>query len=782
MTTALRRLVLAGCAEAALAAAFASSSVPAQAADAEGDWGRSRWIVHPREHDGAYGEKEKWFAGSYLFRARFSVPAGKSVAKAVASACGLGAYRLYLNGACADRTFLSPGWSEYLDEIRYDSIDVTKLVAPGVNVVGVQLAPGYGPDWRDYDSAWRAPQRARVHLAVIYSDGTSQAVDSGESWEVGVAADVERASIYSGERTDLRRRNSAWCTASDASGGWAPAKVVGHMGGRMRLNDGPPCREGAVLGARRIRNLGNGRYLVDFGENIAGAVRLRARGKCGDVVSVRHAEEATPAFDGLDARTNSGALQRDEYVLAGGGTEVLEPAWRYSGFRYAEISGWTGDMTADDVEAFEIHADLEEIGSFSCSHESLNRLWRAARRSMLGNLQTIPTDTPARNERTCCLMDTHTYWDLAAYTFDMRAYSRWWLDFIARTRLDIKGLPKGRTNPLGRRNGGRRGNPDWHGVRIQLPWWMYMVYGDADALSRSYPSMCELCEFIATRRAKDGICEEGYGDWCSPDAKGGYRPSHAAFTNTALWLHLLEVMEKASRALGRPDDALRWAGLREAATKRFRERFWHPETHVFEEGTQVGGALALAFGLVPEGERAAVYAALTNRIVSVDRYGMDTGIFGTRYMPHALFDNGGEDLWVRMMEEENALGFGYTFARGATTTWEHFQGFGSMCTHNHVMFSGAAEALITRIAGISPAEPGFRAVSFRPVFPSKLDWAKAELKTVSGRVRLEWRRDGGSIRISLDVPDGARGVLSLPGRRDECLAPGRHGREFKLRE
>ena len=216
--------------------------------DDETEWGTSKWLVHPREPDGAYAEGEAGFAGSYRFRKRFDL-GGKTVARAVATVCGLGAYRLYLNGVCADKSFLSPGWSEYLDKIRYDRIDVTGLLSPGTNVVGVQLAPGYGPDWRDYDSAWRAPQRARLHLVVDFADGGSTAIDTDATWEAGVAADVLGASIYRGEQRDFRLRNDDWATAKDASSGWLPAKVVAHMGGGMWLNDGTTCREGAKLPA-----------------------------------------------------------------------------------------------------------------------------------------------------------------------------------------------------------------------------------------------------------------------------------------------------------------------------------------------------------------------------------------------------------------------------------------------------------------------------------------------------------------------------------------------------
>ena len=238
-------------------------------------------------------------------------------------------------------------------------------------------------------------------------------------------------------------------------------------------------------------------------------------------------------------------------------------------------------------------------------------------------------------------------------------------------------------------------------------------------------------------------------------------------------------MVKTAEVLGESGDKAHWTRLRAFVLERFRERFWHPATSSFEEGTQVGSVLALAFGLVRPDEKAGVAAALVDRIVSVDRYGMDVGIFGARYLPHALFDIGEEDLWIRMMEEEKELGFGYTFARGATTTWENFTGAGCEGSHNHVMFAGAAEALLTRIAGIAPAAPGFQTVAFRPVFPVKLTWAKADIQTVSGPVRAEWRRDRGLIRLTLDIPDGTRGILSLPKHQEELLPPGHYERAVK---
>lgn len=737
-------------------------------------WHGAEWIVHPAEHDGAARIGEHLLTGGYRFRRCFFLD-NRRITKAIAKVCGLGAYRLFVNGACVDRTYLSPGWSEYLRQIRYDEIEVTNILRAGTtNVVGIQTAPGYGQDWREYDAAWRAPQRALCALEIVKEDGSTVVVKSDASWESKVVPELVYASIYHGERVDRRLCAPNWCDADDGAKDWCSAKVVSHLGGELFANQGPPVRACEVFEPVRIKKIREGHYLVDFGVNIAGGVRLRVEGSSGSEVVVRHAEECREDFSGLDARTNGKALQTDSYVLSGEGVEILEPEWRYSGFRYAEISGLECGLTRTNVEAFAVHADLRATAEFSSSNKQLNWLWRTAKRTMLGNLQTIPTDTPVRDERTCCLMDTHAYWDLASMAFDMRMYSRWWMDHIAKSLLDIRGRPKSRVHALDRQYVGQRGNPDWSGVRIQLPWWNYMIYGDLETLKKAYPSMCEFCDFILRNRVMDGVLREGYGDWCAPMSDGGYVMCRAPFTNTALWIHLLDIMAEVAEKIGRLEDVARWRTVHNESRQAARRVFYRPEIHAFDDASQTAGVLALAFNLVDGDERTAVFDSLTNRIVSVDRYGTDTGIFGTKYLPSVLVDGGAVDLWMKMLTERNRLGFGREFAQGATTFWEQWKGSGSMCTHNHVMFSGAAEALISRFAGIRPKSPGFRTILIHPSFPASVDWVSCALETVVGRVAVHWRRNGSSIEFEFDVPSGSTAEVCIPGRATKLLQGGHH--------
>ena len=152
---------------------------------------------------------------------------------------------------------------------------------------------------------------------------------------------------------------------------------------------------------------------------------------------------------------------------------------------------------------------------------------------------------------------------------------------------------------------------------------------------------------------------------------------------------------------------------------------------------------------------------------------MNTGIYGTRYLGDVLCDLGDGDLFVRLCNQPDYPGFGYMRAKGATTLWEQWTYKGGMNSHNHAMFSGAANTLMTRLGGIRPAAPGFAEIEICPVFPSALDWVEASRGTPRGRVSVAWRRANGRIALDVTVPPFTPTVLRLPGESARQLSPGR---------
>ena len=68
-----------------------------------------------------------------------------------------------------------------------------------------------------------------------------------------------------------------------------------------------------------------GRRVLDFGQNIAGRVRIEVTGAAGDVVTLRHAEVLD--VDGeLALRPLRLAKATDQYTLAGNGTRGVGAA------------------------------------------------------------------------------------------------------------------------------------------------------------------------------------------------------------------------------------------------------------------------------------------------------------------------------------------------------------------------------------------------------------------------------------------------------------------------
>jgi hypothetical protein len=66
------------------------------------------------------------------------------------------------------------------------------------------------------------------------------------------------------------------------------------------------------------------------------------------------------------------------------------------------------------------------------------------------------------------------------------------------------------------------------------------------------------------------------------------------------------------------------------------------------------------------------------------------------------------------------------------------------------------------VLGIQATGAGFKTVDIRPDLID-LEWAKGGEPTPHGLLRVEARKDGARMRISVDVPDDVEARVSVPG-------------------
>lgn len=690
-------------------------------------------------------------ADSPLFRKSFELEG--AVARAVVRAYAIGWYELRVNGTKADGRVLAPANSPYERHLLYDEYDVTPLIRRGGNAIGLWLGNGYNLNYSRWGWKWKRDKAALLELELQLEDGSVRRIVTDETWRTADSPLLQN-DIYDGETFDGRRDRelAGWDTYEFPADDWTPAVEAAPPEGRLEPNVQPPVVAWPPLAPVRVLRPREGVRVYDFGQNIAGWVRIKARGPAGSRVVLKYSE-LIDAEGNIDPWTNRNAAATDVYTLGGSGVESYEPRFTYHGFRYVEASG---DAELLEAAAVPIHADVRETGRFACSDGLLTRLQSNIRWSVLNNLVSIPTDCCQRDERTPCLMDSAVVEEAAIHNFGMRLYYRKWL-------ADIEDSLS---------------NPDWSGDKVTLPWHLYWYYGDKEALERHYEAMRSYVDHLL-EKWPDGIVTEGFGDWCPPNEDGWDNYfGEVAIVNTALYYRQTTVVSKTAGALGLAEDEAKYAERASRVRLAFQERFYRGGG-VYGSGSQTAQLMPLACGMVPDGEREAAADRLEAAIAEKGGH-LDTGIYGTRYLMDVLADNGRIDLAYGILKKEEYPGFGWQIAQGATTLWEQWSFKGGMHSHDHAMFGGIGASFYTRIGGIRPLTPGYGRIEIRPCPPTGLEWAEARLDTVKGTVVSAWRREAGRFKLEVEIPEGTTAVVALPAGVDGAEAkerevgPGRH--------
>jgi alpha-L-rhamnosidase len=529
----------------------------------------------------------------------------------------------------------------------------------------------------------------------------------------------------------------------------------------------PPIRVTETLAPRSVTRLASGAFVIDFGQNFAGWVRLRVEGPMGTEVRLRHAELLHD--DGtLNFGSNENAEATDIFVLRGGGPEVHEPRFTYHGFRYVEMTGFPGEPGPGALEGCFVHSDVGRTGEFRSSNELVNRVHRNIVWGQLSNLMSIPTDCPQRDERHGWLGDAHLSAEEAVYNFDMAAFYAKFLDDIRLAQKEDGSLPDVVPPYLPRLY---PADPAWSSAYATLVWLLWEHTGDGRTIARHYASLKKYIDFLGQSADRQIIRKLGkYGDWCPP---GSVVPKKAPVELTSTWYYYHDVLLVARMAavLGRREDAQQYGKLADSIKTAFNETFLGETQYaairvspIDNHPNQTSNALPLYLDMVPPDKKAKVLDSLLQSVVRLQDFHVDTGILGTRYILDVLTENGQAEAAYRMATQKSYPGWGYMLAEDATTLWERWEKLTghAMNSQNHIML-GSVDAWFYRIiAGLSPALPGWKAVRVRPHVLGEMSFAEARLETVAGKVRSAWTKTEDSFSLEFTIPVGATGEAHLP--------------------
>ncbi|MCU0913467.1 MAG: glycoside hydrolase family 78 protein [Planctomycetes bacterium] len=723
------------------------------------DW-QAKWISAP-------GGADKAPQPAPLFRKAFSV--AKRVQSARVYVCGLGYYELRLNGDKVGDHVLDPAFTRYDRRALYATYDVTRQLRKGPNALGVILGNGwYNMHTRcvwDFDKApWRDRPALLCQLEITFDDDSKMLVASNATWRV-TTGPIVFDSIRNGETYDARLEKAGWDAADANDAGWPAAQVVSGPQGRLTAQMMPPVKVTRMLRPAKLSEPRPGVYIFDFGQNMAGWVRLRVFGPAGTEVAMRYGERLNP--DGtLDQKEigqhiKTGKPQTDTYILKGRGTELWEPRFAYHGFQYVEVTGLPGKPNASALEARVVHTAFDPAGTFECSNDLFNRIQRNTLWSYVSNFVGYPTDCPHR-EKNGWTGDAHLAAETGLYNFEAAAaYAKWLNDFRDEQRPtgELPGIVP--TSGWGYQWGN---GPAWDSAYVLIPWYLYQYRGDTRILADHYDRLKLYVDYL-TSKAQNHIVTIGLGDWAPAKTT-----TPEKVTSTGYYYRDALIVSQAAALLGKTEDARKYGDLAAAIRNAFHQEFYDPQTGLYAGGTQTAMSCALYHGLVPPEERARVVGKLVESIQAKDGH-LDAGILGTKYLIDALTAAGRAEVVYGMATKTDYPSWGLWLEQGATTLWEQWDGNAS---RNHIMFGHISAWFYQVLAGINPDPEavGFQHIIIKPQLLGDVTWARAEHASMYGKIASAWEIREGKLHLQIAVPVNTTATVYVPCAGQETRAEG----------
>lgn len=709
-----------------------------------------------------------WSSRSPLLRRSFRLSG--AVGRARAHVTALGLVELTINGRRVGADRLAPGWTDYRRRIQVRTTDILDLLRPGENVVAARLGRGwFAGDVGQFGAEQYGDFPALMaQLEVDHVGGRRLVVASDSSWRAHPGPLVAD-DLLMGESYDARDERTGWDEPGFRDDDWRPVVVSAGPGGRLVAQRDPGVAIVDELEPRAIASAEPGRQIVDFGQNIAGHVRIRATQPAGTTIVLRHAE-ALDAQGGLYTENLRKARQTDSYTFRGEGPEVFEPRFTSHGFRYVEISGLSERLDPAQLRARAVSSMGPSTGSFACSDELVNAVHRNVVWGLRGGLVGIPTDCPQRDERLGWMADAAAMAPSALFLGDTAPLFEKWLVDVSDAQSSSGAYPD--IAPMLGVTGS--GNAGWADAGMLVPWLIYERTGNIRVLERQYASMSRYVRFLAADNV-GGLRHGGrYGDWLALGP-----PTSLELIGTAYLAHSAALFVRMARLLGHDGDADEIAPLAARARAAFRRRFT-TASGILGDETQTGYALALGFDLLPRGDRATAADRLAHLVGAADDH-LLTGFLGTGLVMSALSDFGHHELATRLARQDTFPSWGYEVRQGATTIWERWNswtpedGFADpgMNSLNHAALGTVADWLHERLAGLAPGSSGYRTMLVRPGPAAGIEWARASHESAHGHHEVGWTAEPGRLEVTVDVPPNTFAEVVVPGRDRGLKVDGR---------
>ncbi len=739
-------------------------------------------------------------AGVFLFRKSFDLPAAPT--RFVVHVSADQRYELFVNG---QRTATGPARGD-LDHWRFETVDLAPKLAAGRNVLAA-IVWNFGAD---------APM-AQISFETSFlmqGDGEAEAVvNTGKTWKsianpaitplpidrkaikyqyfVGGPGEIVDASTYPWGWEQPAFDDTAW-TATETI---TPASPRGARDSPSRwflvpraiplMEDTPEHLEkvvrstggdvpaGVLDGSAKWTIAPHSRVtaLLDRGHLTSAYPEVVTSGGRGASIALTYTEALHdptahgPGGDKGNRNETTGKVVTglaDRFLPDGGSHRPFSSLW-WRTFRYVEVTVETTDepLTVDAIRARFSAYPFQQRGSFDSSDPVLRRIF----------------DVGWRTARLCAhetYMDT-PYWEQLQYVGDTRIQALVSLyvggdDRLVKNAIEL--FDESRT-PDGITQSRYPGalpqfippfSLFWIGMMHDL-WW---YSGDRAFLAQYLQGARGVLDWFEARLTPDGLLGKlewwNYADWVDT-FPNGEPPMTAGGESAILTLQFAIALGEAAdleTAFGSAANAARDRALADRLSAAVRASCWDatkglladtPEKRTWSQHVNLLGVLSDA---IPADQRRAVMTKVLD-----DPSLTQTTYYFKFYLFRAVEKAGLADRYLDLLGPWKSM-----LDLGLTTWAEKPEPTRS---DSHAWSAHPTVDLLTLVAGVEPATPGFDTVRIRPHLGS-LTTLSASVPTPKGDVVVAYKRNGTQLTADVTLPVGVNGTIELSGQQTSLHA------------
>lgn len=474
--------------------------------------------------------------------------------------------------------------------------------------------------------------------------------------------------------------------------------------------------------------------------------------------------------DRNDVGTRRALGLTDLFLPDGGSHRTFEPLW-WRTWRYLDMDITTGDapLTLDSLKANFTAYPFIERANLTTPDTDLAKIWDISWRTARLDAHETYMDTP--------------YWEQLQYVGDTRiqaliSYTVADDDRLARQALDAfndSRIPEGITRsryPSSLPQNIPTFSLLWIGMLHD--WWMYRP--DPTPVRDSLEGTRAVLDWFAHFQNPNGLLREvpwwSFIDWVNKGAIPTYSASRESCSTTLEYLGALNDAADLEQAFGDPYIAAQHRERASRVRSGIYSACWSPERRLLADNpdkknfSQQSNVLAVLYDVIPKADQQDVL----KRMLAIEPGTTPDGVLSASYyfrfyLARALDHAGMADQYLQSLAPWRQL-LPLHFS-----TWPETPA--PTRSDSHAWTSHPIYDLLTLVAGVEPASPGFRTVRIAPHLGS-LPSLSATFPHPAGNIRLDYRRTGDGIDANITLPGALTGTFEYHGTTRQLHAGVNH--------